>query len=242
MFDPAIGRWGVVDPLAEKYPEISPFAYCANNPVIAKDPNGKEIIFVIRNADGDVKEQLTYRNGNFWHSNGNRYNPAKENLSKTLYNVLDSYRRILKSEDRHLNKMLKTLELSKNKHYISESMIQSTTSSYPFNEEGVKQGESVGTSVGYALSKSALELVESTNKEKTSIMAIVAHEMLHQFDYEIGNMKDAVQGNSASDPEEIRAVYSENLAKKYQNIPLSTKYGGVKIDKNKLNKPPNFIE
>jgi RHS repeat-associated protein len=43
MYDAQIGRWGVVDPMAEKYYSISLYAYVANNPVIYIDPNGKEI-------------------------------------------------------------------------------------------------------------------------------------------------------------------------------------------------------
>ena len=38
-----IGRFSTIDPLAEKYPHISPYAYCANNPILFIDPNGKEI-------------------------------------------------------------------------------------------------------------------------------------------------------------------------------------------------------
>ena len=39
-YDAAIGRWFTVDPLAEKYYGISPYAYVANNPVNMIDPNG----------------------------------------------------------------------------------------------------------------------------------------------------------------------------------------------------------
>ena len=41
---PAMGRFTGVDPLCEKYYSISPYAYCAGNPVSRIDPNGKEII------------------------------------------------------------------------------------------------------------------------------------------------------------------------------------------------------
>ena len=36
--------WLSVDPLADKYPNISPYAYCAWNPILFKDPDGKEKI------------------------------------------------------------------------------------------------------------------------------------------------------------------------------------------------------
>ncbi len=35
--DPAIGRWGAVDPLAEKYFHLSPYGYAADNPVVFVD-------------------------------------------------------------------------------------------------------------------------------------------------------------------------------------------------------------
>ena len=38
-YDPALGRWMNVDPLAEKYPSISPYTYAYNNPVYYIDPD-----------------------------------------------------------------------------------------------------------------------------------------------------------------------------------------------------------
>ena len=32
-----------MDPLSDKYPSMSPYAYCANNPVILVDPDGRDI-------------------------------------------------------------------------------------------------------------------------------------------------------------------------------------------------------
>ena len=36
--------WLSVDPLADKYPHLSPYAYCADNPVIFRDPDGRKLI------------------------------------------------------------------------------------------------------------------------------------------------------------------------------------------------------
>ncbi|MGD1318724.1 DUF6443 domain-containing protein [Chryseobacterium sp. 2R14A] len=40
FYMPDIGRWGVVDPLAEKYPGWSPFTYVNNSPLRYTDPTG----------------------------------------------------------------------------------------------------------------------------------------------------------------------------------------------------------
>ena len=35
--------WLSVDPMSDKYPGVSPYAYCGNNPVRLVDPNGREV-------------------------------------------------------------------------------------------------------------------------------------------------------------------------------------------------------
>ena len=43
-YDPKTSVWENVDPFADKYPTLSPFAYVGNNPVAFIDPDGKKIV------------------------------------------------------------------------------------------------------------------------------------------------------------------------------------------------------
>lgn len=49
--DAAIGRWHVMDPLCEKYYDVSPYAYCAGDPVGRIDYDGKDTVN-ISNVNG----------------------------------------------------------------------------------------------------------------------------------------------------------------------------------------------
>ena len=45
-YNPDISIWLSIDPLSDKYPSLSPYNYCANNPINAIDPDGRYIIFI----------------------------------------------------------------------------------------------------------------------------------------------------------------------------------------------------
>ena len=44
QYNPIAARWDRMDPLCEKYYDVSPYAYCGNNPINAIDPDGKKIL------------------------------------------------------------------------------------------------------------------------------------------------------------------------------------------------------
>jgi hypothetical protein len=52
-------RWLCNDPLAAKYPQVSPYAYVADNPLIFIDPNGKEIYFWMQ-IDKDHIQKVSF--------------------------------------------------------------------------------------------------------------------------------------------------------------------------------------
>jgi RHS repeat-associated protein len=58
----AMARFTSVDPLCEKYYSISPYAYCAGNPIRFIDPNGEEIWIYYTDGDRN-KQKIQYTQG-----------------------------------------------------------------------------------------------------------------------------------------------------------------------------------
>ncbi len=56
QYDPLLGRFTSPDPMEEKYPYLSPYAYCAGNPIRFIDPTGKELSFIgtIENVNATI--------------------------------------------------------------------------------------------------------------------------------------------------------------------------------------------
>jgi len=44
MYDPFTSRWTAVDPMADEYLTITPFAFCLNSPILFQDPDGNDIV------------------------------------------------------------------------------------------------------------------------------------------------------------------------------------------------------
>jgi RHS repeat-associated protein len=52
MLDPRLGRWLTIDPMSSKHPNNSPYLFCNANPILFKDPDGKDFIITIIQEPG----------------------------------------------------------------------------------------------------------------------------------------------------------------------------------------------
>jgi RHS repeat-associated protein len=62
MYDPRLGKWLSLDPLATKYAGISPYNFSFNNPIIFNDPDGKDgrlKVFTDQNGQVNITLETT---------------------------------------------------------------------------------------------------------------------------------------------------------------------------------------
>jgi hypothetical protein len=239
MYDSRLGRWLSVDPLAQKYSFASPYCYVLNTPIQAIDPDGKRIIFIIRDEKGNITKRFLYKNGEFYNmQTGKQYDKVR-GANNTMFRLVKAYNIIEQSNDEVLKNQLHTLEDSDLDHFIEKGKENQVV---PFGlPKGPKKGSPTGTQTTLNFSEEAKKDFQETEGVENSDLSIVTHEMRHQYDDEIGNSKDNHGFNSAKDPSEIRAVNNENRGRKMQGLSKRTTYGGEKIDPKKLDNPPNNL-
>jgi len=81
-----------VDPMADKYPSISPYTYCAWNPIKLVDPDGREV-YITGDAAEQATAQLSSRGITVVHNEQTgklSYFMTGKRLSKNDYRIMDA--------------------------------------------------------------------------------------------------------------------------------------------------------
>ncbi|GHT53762.1 hypothetical protein FACS189446_1990 [Bacteroidia bacterium] len=85
QYDPVLMRFTAPDPLAEKYYSVSPYAYCANNPINAIDPTGMDYTYNwdTKNYEDDEGHVVQWSTVLDWLKNLFTINIDPQNLEKS---------------------------------------------------------------------------------------------------------------------------------------------------------------
>ena len=218
-----------IDPLCEKYPWISPYAYCLNNPVNAIDPDGRDIVFITK-MEGKT-EHLKYTvQGTLQDSKGRTINVSADSHAGR---ILDGYNKMLNSGDANYVNQITTLINSDNVHEINTTekssaggSVEPGSGSQTISEAKTKavKGEGIGTATKYNFSEKTL----GSGLKKTNYTT-VTHEVQHQYDFDQGNMKDHYDENGkriegGKNPAETRAIRNEDHARDQEGLKRRDKY------------------
>ena len=226
--NPIASIWYGVDPLTEKYPNVSAFAYCAGNPVKLVDPDGRFITC----ADKDGTTYMYYKG--HWHEwaiipknrseimIGKIYKPKKGSFMDQVLNCINS---MSKSEFSEVKKVIAEVVNSRNHHHILDN-------------SGDKRGSSC-VSVGNGGDDQIQMNLAVDNKSKMNSFTfyeVFAHEIKHAYDRDCGIISCNTDDFSHIDNSEYSTVYFENLIRKEENKtnkelrrPQRTTYGSVSI-------------
>ncbi len=199
IYDSRVGRWLSLDPLAIKYPSLTPYNFVGNMPIIAIDPNGEEIWIVVnKKVDGKSQtiEKLQYKNGKLYNEDGKVVRRASE-YARTVQYQLNQ----LKQDDGDAKDIITELETNDFENEITN-----------YDEDASKDGSYNQTRDNpsffqYLLSDKHNATIqydpydtndpksEESQKKTRNPRAGLIHELTHMFDRNKGNTGSYYESN-----------------------------------------------
>jgi len=198
-YDPALGRWMNIDPLAEKFVNVGGYTYVANNPVNFKDPDGRDIR--LGNLMGSDKHALAFMI--FAMTNEGKAfldNYASEN-QKFSYQGVVFYES--KKAGKYHNENI-NLNFSINKEERSSS------TSTELVDNGLNINVNIG-SKGFGLQPNKqnglvdpIKNIENNNKTVFNLLSALTHENFLHVDSKAQDFSDDRIMNKSNLPEQYR--------------------------------------
>jgi len=191
--------WLSVDPMAGKYPSLSPYTYCADNPVKVVDPNGEEIIIEWQES------QYRYeKDGTLTHIKGTVLNERQLN-------------RFINKAKNSLDKINKTTE---GKRMIVDLQNSGTSYKIKAGASGYEKNKQKNT-ITWNSNGTKMPVQDNPFGESNGICDL-AHELSHAFDKN-NNWTDDTPVDELKKSEWV-ACYRENLIRKELGLRYRTYY------------------
>ncbi|MDR1006170.1 MAG: hypothetical protein LBL74_04825 [Bacteroidales bacterium] len=220
--------WLSTDPLADKYPSLSPYVYCANNPIKLIDPNGKEIW--INGEDGtrtQYTKNMEYKGNDGFTKDaikalnkirGTKIGGRAVNELETSKNVFN----IQKSEKNQFDVSTSPKDALKgfSIQYLTD---QSPQSSLVLQHLGADYFSDMSGAGGDILWNPNGSLQYTADgKLSSNPTTDLGHELFHALDANRGLMDDRIYDGLPRN--EWQASYGENLLRQELGVPFRVSY------------------
>jgi len=210
-YDPRISVWLSVDPLAHKYPNLSPYVFVANNPIMLIDPDGKQIDIV-----GEDGNTTTY-------TPGMEYKGKDEFTRKTVAAYNEAYSSSSEAKS-HIDKTVDTDNI-----YTVEKGSKNKFTPYIAVDDATGKESSGGGKIIYNPDGTDIPVQSSEgslrSKMESNPTMLLLHETVHASRHEDGIWDGtSVFGSTGIKTEELATSHVENIIRSQMGLPLRTHY------------------
>lgn len=244
IYDPRVGRWLSVDPLAVKYPNLSPYNFVQNSPVLFIDPDGNKIKIHYEDENGR-KHKVKLKN------------PSDVALLKDIKNnfVQDVYKTLVYLQKAGVQEVNEAISLRKTVHIKEGAEL---AFHHPTGANNFKKVITFNGTSGLEVVDDDQVGVEMENRRGTGFVQSPALGFLHELGHFIGfakNKRAYKKRHKTEDPvyhnkeekrviEEIENPAAEKLGEfqrsNHSGIPVETG-GPTKTEKVKNNPKPKSV-
>ncbi|GEM56634.1 hypothetical protein B0A58_01815 [Flavobacterium branchiophilum NBRC 15030 = ATCC 35035] len=239
-YDPRVSIWMSVDPLAEKFPSLSPYNYCLNNPVNLIDTDGRKPIPIqkLLNIINGVAKLKTFERA--WKNSGHGNNTVEE-WGFTISTSSDKKWHI----GRNLHTDHKDGSVSRNSNIPSTEKLAGYAHTHPYNKgDGAPLGAGFSPSdISNLRSNSSqggfFTMVEAGNKRYAAVIS--DPELATQFFK--NNSKGDIQNKMDSiliDPKNSSLSFQERIDKALTGTFGDGSKSGITIFNTNDKKKENF--
>jgi uncharacterized protein RhaS with RHS repeats len=209
MYQPELGRWMAIDPLAGKYFSLSPYNYTANIPTVLIDPNGKEIDW----SGVSRQDKRVIKRGLREHNSSSTY----RNLYRELKKSDIRYKIVAEHDEGTMDRSPSSASFDANTSTKVETENESTgeKGSYEIQNPATKDHFKPGEKGGVLTINLAL-----TGNAPSAIADLAVEEVVHAAQYDNTVKTGGAMQGRANTEFEAKAIVGQIQSESRNKIPL----------------------